>query len=79
MTATGGVDAAGGALCPIPPRFTDDSRVEDAGGARNRKLATEVHRVGRRRGTHERQAPAEQQQAVAATEWLLAARLREEH
>lgn len=30
FTATGGVDAAGGALCPIPPRLTDDSRDEGA-------------------------------------------------
>lgn len=32
LTATGGVDAAGGALCPIPPRLTEDSS-EEAGGA----------------------------------------------
>jgi hypothetical protein len=32
LTATGGVDAAAGALWPIPPRLTEDSR-DEAGGA----------------------------------------------
>lgn len=78
LTATGGVDAAGGALCPMPPRLTDDSR-DEAGGALNQKSVMKCsHGKSRLQGTHERQLAA-QQRAVAASRRLLEALLREEH
>lgn len=66
MTATGGVGdaAAGGALCPIPPRATEDSREEEAGGAKNPKSITKVHewRFDDYEETHERQLAAQRRE-----------------
>lgn len=75
MTAAGGVEAAGGALCPIPPRLTDDSREEPGGGANIPKVSKRKLTSGKTKGTgtHERQVPAEQRVAAAS------GCLREEH
>lgn len=73
------MDAAGGALCPIPPRLTDDSR-EEAAGAKDPKSAMKGHesRSDHYEDTHEKQLAA-QQRAEAAWECLLAALQQEEH